>query len=167
MAFNFGTPEYVPGSPRRIFMETDVTVRGESVGAAHTIIQGGYGPFRGFTSVSRRISGIEFKRPMFSAMWFGTSRGRLEITNNRISGITSDVTSAVGIVIVGGDPSNPLTGTVRVADNRIDLSTSTAQYRFGVQIDTVEGDVDVLSNESSIGQSPTDGPVLQSHGVVL
>ncbi|HLH55177.1 MAG TPA: hypothetical protein VKY92_16345 [Verrucomicrobiae bacterium] len=168
-AFNFGTPELLPG--RKVLIEANVTIRGESVGAARTTIQGGLSPFSGFTAVSRRITGIDFKGPGISAIGILASKDSLDVSGNRISGLVP-VRNGVGFtetegVFVSGFDSHAVSGSVRVAGNEIDLSTSTAQFRFGIQLDSINADVDISENEISVGQSPIIGRVIDSEGIAL
>jgi hypothetical protein len=166
-AFNFGTQEYLAG--RKVLIEANVNIQGETIRGSRTTIQGGLDPFRGYTPVSRRISGLDFVGPLDGAIEILATAGTLEISNNRISGI---VPLLLGVnfsetqgVFISGYGTTAVTGSIQIWNNRIDLSDSTAQFRFGMQLDTVYADVNILGNQVLIGQSPVNGRLIDSEGI--
>jgi hypothetical protein len=166
-AFNFGTPEYLAG--RRVLIEANVDIQGETIRGSRTTVQGGLDPFRGFTPVSRRISGIDFVGPLDGAIEILATAGRLEISNNRIWSVVPlllgvNFTETQGIFISGFGATD-ITGNIRILNNRIDLSDSTAQFRFGMQLDTIFADVDISGNQVFIAQSPVNGRLIDSEGI--
>lgn len=72
-AFNFGTPERAPD--RTVFLETDVSVVGETVREGHTTITGGFIPFFGVAKSHTEIQGIHFDGPLLSAIIIVRSSG--------------------------------------------------------------------------------------------
>jgi hypothetical protein len=167
-AFNFGAPDQA--GLRQVLVEANVEIQGETIRGARTTIQGGFHPFRGATPVSRRISGIDFVGAQDAAIDILASAGRLEISGNRISGVVSNLlevpnfTEAQGIFISGED-SGQISGDLLIRNNRVDMSDSTAQFRFGVQVSAVNADVDISGNEVFIAQSAIDGRFVDSVGI--
>jgi hypothetical protein len=169
-AFNFG-PTGDP-SRRQVQVEANVEIQGETVKGARTTIQGGLHPLVGVTPVSRRISGIDFIGAQDAAIEIEASRGRLEISGNRISGVVPlllevpNFTETEGMII-SGDDSGQVNGEIRIWNNRVDLADSTAQFRFGIQVSTVDADVDISGNEVFIAQTPIDGRFVDSLGIAI
>jgi hypothetical protein len=166
-AFNFGTPEYLAG--RKVLIEANVNIQGETIRGSRTTIQGGLDPFRGYTPVSRRISGVDFVGPLDGAIEILATAGTLEISNNRISGIVPSTFggnfSETEGVFISGYGTTDVTGSIQIWNNRIDLSDSTATFRFGLQLDTVYADVNILGNQVLIGQSPVNGRMIDSEAI--
>lgn len=168
VAFNFGAPDQ--SGPRQVSVEANVDIEGETIRGARTTIRGGLHPFVGLTPVTRRISGIDFIGAQGLAIEIAASAGRLEISGNRIFALVPlllDIgfTSTEGISISGSD-GGPVTGAIRLWNNRIDLSDSSAQFRIAVQVDSVDADVDISGNEVFVAQSPINGRVISSDGVI-
>lgn len=165
-AFNFGTPEFLPG--RHVLFETDVEVHGEQVGNARTTIQGGLGPFRGLSPVRREFHNIDFSGGMDWAIGIGASKDRLEISGVHVRHVipapfSASFFQAQGITISGGQVTD-VSGMIVIEDNDIDLSDATTDLVYGVQLDTVSGKVSIKNNHVTIGQS--QGGELDSEGIL-
>jgi Right handed beta helix region len=168
-AFNFGTPEVLPG--RTVFMNVDVRILGERVGEHRTTVQGGLSPFTGLAQVKSAILGIDFEGPKWEAIVLGASAGS-DISDNRIHGLVAvkvcvfppacpaHFTYASGIDIGGGAPEL-VTGKIRIADNDIEgllADTSNDAFPpviFGMQVDTASADFEITGN--TIRDTPTNG----------
>ena len=167
-AFNFGTPERLPG--RRVLFTTDVNIVGERVGSHMTTVNGGFAPFRSLFPVKSRIEGIDFESPLSQAILIIASTGT-EIVGNRINGVIPILvgnpvrrffTFGDGIDLFGNrDPQHAITGKVRVADNVIE--NLTAQFATGIQLDAVAADSEITGNTINLG--PTEHDV-QGIGIV-
>jgi hypothetical protein len=167
-AFNFGAPED-PG-PRQVLLEANVDIQGESVRGVRTTIQGGLETLVGVSPFSRRISGIDFVGAQGAAIVIQASAGHLEISNNRIFTVVPLLLDGVGFteaegIFIAAEDTGQISGAIRILNNRIDLSDSTAQFRFGLQVDSVDADVDVSGNEVFIAQSPVNGRLVDSEGI--
>ncbi len=173
-AFNFGTPELLPG--RRVLLMKDVSVVGEQVGSYMTTIQGGNSPIRCFVPVKIRIQGIHFEGPMGTPIGIFASTGA-DIVGNRINGVVPKplglgFTFGDGIDVFGNprDPQNGITGKVRVVDNVIE--NLTADFAIGIQFDEVAADSEITGNTINLGPSIHDVEgedivVIRSHSSVL
>jgi hypothetical protein len=73
-------------------------------------------------------------------------------------------TETEGMIISGVD-SGQVHGAIKIWNNRVDLSDSNAQFRFGIQVSTVDADVDISGNEVFIAQTPIDGRLIDSEGI--
>ena len=145
-AFNFGTPELLPG--RRVLVTTDVNILGEQVGANMTTISGGLEPIRGVVPIKSRIQGIDFESPMGDAISITQSTGT-EIVGNRINAVVPlpfpTFTFGDGIdVSDSNDPAHDITGTVKVSDNII--TNLTADCCAAIQFDSVAAKSEITGN---------------------
>ena len=155
MAFNFGTPEFLPD--RTVLLTTDVAIIGETVGSSMTTIEGGLFPFFGVTKAKTRISGIHFVSPLVSAIIMIASTGA-EILRNRITNVVGDflpflgLSEGRGIKFLGnGDPDGAITGRVVVADNVIE--DMHADLSDAIVFDAVAADVVITRNRVDTVQS--------------
>lgn len=153
-AFDFGTP--VRSADRVVFLETDVSVVGETVSQGQTRIRGGYIPFLGVTKSHTKIQGIHFDAPLVSAIIIIRSSGS-EILDNRISRAVGaphsfGLTEGRGIKFLGNsDPDGAITGTVRVAGNVIE--DMHADLSDAIVFDAVAADTEIVRNRIDTVQS--------------
>ena len=149
-AFNFGTPQNLPG--RRVLIRNNVTIYGERNGQNMTTIHGGNTPLRGVLAVTTSISDIYFDGPRGAAIQISFSTG-VTITGNRISGVVGVLTgfgytSGDGIDVFGyQDRLHRITGKVTIASNTIE--NLHADFANGIQIDGVAGDSEIVGNTIS------------------
>jgi len=144
-AFNFGTPELLPG--RRVLITTDVSIIGEQIGSSMTTIQGGLAPIRCFVPVQITIQGIYFKSPMNDAIDIGASTGAA-IIGNRIDGVVPrpfpTFTFGDGIDVFPAVPLQAFTGRVVVSGNTI--TNLTADCCAAIQFDSVAAESEITGN---------------------
>jgi len=145
-AFNFGTPEFLPG--RRVLITTDVSIIGEQAGTSMTTIQGGLEPIRCRVPVQITIQGIYFKSPMGDAIDIEASTGAT-IIGNRIDAVVPrpfpTFTFGDGIDVSGfDDPLHAVTGKVVVSGNTI--TNLTAICCSAIQFDSVAAESEITGN---------------------
>lgn len=146
-AFNFGTPQNLPG--RRVLIRNNVTIYGERNGQNMTTIRGGNVPLRTILAVTTSISDIYFNGPRGSAIRISFSTG-VTITGNRISGVVGALnglgfTFGDGIDVFGyQDRQHRITGKVSITSNIIE--NLHADFANGIQVDGVAGESEILDN---------------------
>ncbi len=158
-AFNFGTPEYLPG--RRVILDTAVDLTGEQRGQVRTTIRGGLAPVRGIAPVRRALRNLDFVGNLLAAIEVFGSADRLEISGVHVRGTIPlpgqpggfPLSQVQGIFISGYSTGN-VSGAIVLHDNQIDLSNVSADFQWAVQLDTVYGTVQIHSNSILIGQAP-------------
>jgi hypothetical protein len=143
-AFDFGPP--VEGSGR-VFLTSDVEIRGETHRHWRTTIRGGDPPFLGIAPVHSAIKGIRFERPRIAAVYLQTSSGA-EIIDNVISDVVGVPFSAFGRKAQGvwiGPEIGPVTGSITIAGNTI--ADMDAEDGLGLALVGFEADVKVIGND--------------------
>jgi len=153
-AFNFGPPDPVTGTG--INLTTGVRMLGEQVGQHRTTIQGGYIPVLGLVPVKSTIQGIDFDGPLDAAIVLVSSSGA-DIIGNHVKEVIPFLlpfgfTETEGILVSGSnDPTNAITGRIRVTGNVIEMSSG--DFTHGLQFDEVSADIDVSGNSVNFLQS--------------
>jgi hypothetical protein len=144
-AFNFGTPELLPG--RRVLVSTDVSIIGEQSGSAMTTIQGGLEPIRCNVPVQLTIQGIYFNGPLGDAIEIGASTGAV-IIGNRIDSVVPirfpRFSFGDGIDVSAFDASHTITGKIVVSGNVI--TNLTADCCAAIQFDSVSAESEITGN---------------------
>ena len=162
MAFNFGTPEFLPG--RNVFINVDVEIVGESVGAHRTTITGGFVPIQSSAQVKSRIAGIDFRHPKVGAINLSASAGS-EISGNRIHAPVPGLVCVVpppcpvgdlysfaqGVGVGSYGAPQLVTGKIRITGNYMediigDSSGGAFPDTFGFQADTAAADYEITDN---------------------
>jgi hypothetical protein len=166
-AFNFGTPENLPG--RNVSLTTDIRIIGEQVGSRMTTIQGGFSPINStFVPVRSVIQGIDFEGPGNDAISMFVSAGA-EIVGNRINGVVPGLT-IFGFTFASGIDLNNAVGKVHVAGNVIENFLQ-ADLSIGIQFDGfnfagVAGDIEITGN--TIGNAQSVGILaIRGHSSIL
>ncbi len=169
-AFNFGPPDDANTSGG-VYITKDVKVFGERRGPYQTKIDGGVIPFRGWmpgdtgdshARVKTMISGLDFERPLLSAVTIDWSSGS-QIVGNRIANVQGELvcadpdcnqpigTEGRAIKFLGNyDPEHAITGKISVSDNEI--VNSNADLSAAIVLDSVAADVTIQNNRITVSQ---------------
>ncbi|ABF39099.1 Parallel beta-helix repeat protein [Candidatus Koribacter versatilis Ellin345] len=151
--FNFSTDLLTAYGSGFINLSADVKIIGEVAAHARTTIRGGFGPIEGLSPVKSSIQGIDFESPFSDAIDIATSNGSTEITGNVIHNVVpvrvrvpdgNIISFADGIDFYGGSDYGIVAGKVRLVGNVIDGLG--AIFSNGVQLDTVQSDVEITGN---------------------
>lgn len=153
--FNFGTGVGV-GQSSGVFLNKDVSIRGERAGSSQTTILGGFLPILGLQPVKSAIQGIAFENSIWTAITIGASTGSV-ITDNTFHNVVPVrvrvpsgriITFAQAIGFSGYNSSVPapdlITGHVVLARNTIDGAR--AIFSNGIQFDSFNADAEIVGN---------------------